>query len=187
MRKRPTQRDRTHKALAEFCLWFDVGLDPSIHNVLELKKANPPGITNPVLRFAVPRAMNYVVERFALEVVQAWELVNEELRRNQMRTMGVTNRDFRHLKRIRNKLIAHKVENFLRSQRHENWYKKTYGSYESVLALIRRVAEKVDAKIRLLQAKGLIPPLAVSSRRVDKFGAGEIDALLAALKAKGVY
>jgi proline dehydrogenase len=113
-----TKRHReAQKALLEFSLWFQTGMATSIHNVVELKKANPPGIRNPLLRFVVPRAMNYVVERFVLEVEQAWVLVNAELRRQGLRTLGVSDKHYRHLKKIRNKLVAHKIENSLKSRR----------------------------------------------------------------------
>src|SRR4029079_6454177 len=148
------RHQRTQQVLLEFAVWVDSGMKPSIQNVLELKKINPPGLKNPVLLFGVPRAVNYVVERFAVEVVQAWELLNSELKCQGRRTLGVTNKDYRHLKRIRNKLVAHRIENSLSSSKHEAWYRKTYGNFEGVLALIARVAERVADKIRQLEATG---------------------------------
>ena len=117
------------EALLSFALWVKFGLKQSIQNVVELKRANPPGIKNPVLTFVVPRVMNYVVERFVLEVCQAWELLSAQLKRKGLRSIGVSHKDYRHLKRIRNKLVAHKIENNLKTRRHEAWYKRTYGNY----------------------------------------------------------
>ena len=182
-----TRHDRTHRALLEFTLWFDYGMKASIQNVLELKKANPPGLTNPVLLFVVPRAMNYVVERFVLEVVQAWELLNGELKRQRLRTLGVTNRDYQHLKRIRNKLVAHKIENSLASALHEAWYKKTYGNFKNVLALVIRVAERIANKIRKLDTAGRLSAHPTSTRAVTPFSVADVQALLAAIKAHGIY
>jgi hypothetical protein len=185
--RRGKRNVKAQRALVAFARWFESGLDTSIQNVRELKKVNPPGIQNPVLRFAVPRAMNYVVERFVIEVVQAWELMNEELQRQGRRTLGSSNKHFRHLKRIRNKLIAHKVENTLRTKRHENWYKRTYGSYESVLGLVRQVSECIYTRIRELEMKRQITGRNVAVAHVPKFEVKDIEALLGALKSHGIY
>ena len=182
-----TKRDRTHKALLEFTLWVEYGMNASIKNVLELKKANPPDITNPVLLFVVPRAMNYIVERFVIEVFQAWGLLNNELKRQQLRTLGVTNKDYKHLKRIRNKLVAHKIENSLATTRHEVWYKKAYGNFEGVLELISRVATHIADKIRKLEAAGNLSTHPISTKVVAPFSVDDIQALLVAIKAHGIY
>ncbi|HOY88066.1 MAG TPA: hypothetical protein PLP67_06805 [Methylotenera sp.] len=181
------RHNKTHQALIEFTTWVEYGMKPSIQNVLELKKINPPGLKNPVLLFVVPRAMNYVVERFAVEVVQAWEVLNAELKRQGRRTLGITNKDYRHLKRIRNKLVAHKIENSLASPKHEAWYKRAYGNFESVLALILRVAERVAERIRKLEATGDLWAKSVSTKSVAPFTLADVQALLAAIKAHGIY
>jgi hypothetical protein len=179
--------EKTHQVLLEFVVWVDSDMKPSIQNVVELKKINPPGLKNPVLLFVVPRAMNYVVERFAVEVVQAWELLNKELKRQGRRTLGVTNKDYRHLKRIRNKLVAHKIENSLASSRHETWYRKTYGNFETVLALIARVAERVADRIHRLEARGELWTKSLRARAVTPIVLADVQALLVALKAHAIY
>lgn len=182
-----TQHERTNQALLEFTLWVDYGMKPSIQNVLELKKINPPGIKNSVLLFVVPRAMNYVVERFVVEVVQAWEILNNELKRQGRRTLGVSNKDYRHLKRIRNKLVAHKIENSLMSKKHETWYKKTYGNFEGILALVARVAERIADKIHKLETDGKLWSKSTATKPVVPFTTADVEALLAAVKAHGIY
>jgi hypothetical protein len=181
------RRRATQKALVEFSSWFEVGMKHSVHNVSELKKANPPGLTNPVLRFVVPHAMSHVVERFVLEVEQAWVLLNQELRRQGARTLGVTNKDYRHLKKIRNKLVAHKIENSITTVRYENWYKRTYGNFESVLAMVMRVAERIHQTIQDLVGKGKLRARSVAIKQTPYFEAKDIEALLAAVKAHGIY
>jgi hypothetical protein len=151
------------EALVSFALWAKSGLKQSIQNVIELKRANPPGIRNPVLTFVVPRAMNYVVERFVLEVYQAWELLDRELKRKGLRSLGVSNIDYKHLKRIRNELVAHKIENNLKTRRHEAWYKRKYGNYEAVLSLAQRVAERIAARVERLAVSGHLPSTSVSA------------------------
>jgi hypothetical protein len=185
--RRPARSLTENEALLSFPLWVERGMKPSIQNVAALRRANPPGIKNPVLTFVVPRAMNYVVERFVLEVVQAWELLNAQLKQYGLRTLGTTHKDYRHLKRIRNKLVAHKIENNLRTGRHESWYKRTYGSYDSVLALVERVAERVADRIRHLEATGKIFSKSTSTEGVQLFTDLDIEALLEALRKQGIY
>ena len=140
-----------------------------------------------MLTFVVPRALNYVVERFVLEVCQAWELLNAELKRKGLRTLGVSHRDYRHLKRIRNKLVAHKLENNLKTRRHESWYKRTYGNYEAVLALVQRAAERVAARIEQLELSGYIHASSVSAPAPPSITHADISALIAALQRHGIY
>jgi hypothetical protein len=177
---------KAQKALLEFSLWYETGMKNSIHNVVELKKANPPCLRNPVLRFVVPRAMNYVVERFVLEVDQAWALLNSELKRQRMRTLGISDKDYKHLHKIRNKLLAHKIENSLKTMRYENWYKRTYGNFENVLTLVTRVADRINRKIRAMEANGGLEARSVSTNDVPRFEAKDIQNLLEAAKAHGI-
>ena len=178
---------RTQFALHSFSRWVYTGMKPTIANVVLLANTNPAGLTNPILRFAIPRALANVVERYSVEAVQAWELTNKELKRHQMRTLGVSNKDYKHLKKIRNKLVAHKIENIVKTDRHEAWYQKTYGSYASVLALIDRVATRVETGIRRLEKKALLgnPQYRLSS--VPEITATDIESLLSALKKAGIY
>jgi len=178
---------RTQLALHSFSRWVHVGMKPTVANVVLLANTNPPGLTNPILRFAVPRALANVVERYSVEAVQAWELTNKELKRHRMRTLGVSNRDYKHLKKIRNKLVAHKIENSVKTTRYESWYRKTYGSYSTVLALIERVATRVVGGIRRLERLGALGEPQYRLPSVPEITAADIEALLAALKKEGIY
>lgn len=174
------------KALREFTEWFGAGMEHSIRNCLELKTSIPANLTNPILRFVVPLAREHVAQRFALDVVQAWDLLNVELRRQGLRPLGVSDRDYRHLKRIRNKLVAHGVENLVKTKRHKIWYYSTY-DYERVLSLIHRVAQRISSKVQGLIDQGRMTPRPVTARKVSKFGRKDVEALLAAMKAHGIY
>jgi hypothetical protein len=183
----PVHAKRKNLALYSFVSWVDVGLKPSIDNVNALACANPTGLTNPVLRFVVPRALNYVVERFVLEVFQAWEITDKELKRHGMRRLGTSNKDFQHLRKIRNKLVAHKIENSLKTTRYESWCKKTYGSHPAVLRLVERCALRVVAAIHRLKRRSLVTFEHYGLPSIPKVTESDIEALLAALKAKDIY
>ncbi len=73
------------------------------------------------------------------------------------------------------------------SSKHEAWYRKTYGHFESVLALITRVAERVADKVRKLEAMGKVWAKSLTAKSVVPFAITDIQALLAAAKAYGIY
>ena len=175
------------EALASFPSYVRHGLKPAIRNVNELWKAKPTGMKNPIILFAVPRALDYVVEKSVLDVIQAWDLLNAELEIHSMRQIGVSHKCYRHLKRIRNKLIAHKVENRVKTPRHQSWYTRAYGSYESVLQLIEVAADKVVGGIERLERANKLNVDSTSVRVTRAFGQADIDALYAALKAARIY
>ena len=173
--------------LLSFALWAEYGLVQSIKNVVELQRAAPPDIKNPVLTFVVPRAMNHVVEQSVLEVHQAWELLNKELKRLGLRTLGTSHKDYKHLRRIRNKLVAHRIENVLKTSRHLSWYKRTYGTYDSVLELAARAAHRVVDRIKKLEQSGRIFADSVSANSAPIVTRQDIRSLLEAAKAHGIY
>jgi len=131
--------------------------------------------------------MNYVVERFVLEVDQAWILLNQELRRQGKRTLGVSDGHYRHLHKIRNKLVAHKIENSLKTKRYKNWYKKRYGNFENVLTLVARVANRIHQKVKDMEARGQLRARNLSTRDAPRFDIEDIRRLLEAAKAHGEY
>ena len=158
-----------------------------IQNVLELKKGIPLGLRNPLLQFVVSHAMNHVVETFVLEVEQASTLLNQELKRQGLRALGTSDKHYRHLKKIRNKLVAHKIENSIATTRYKNWYKRTYGNFESVLALVQRVGARLHQKIAYLESTDRLKARTDPIRDVPRFGLKDIEDLLAAMRAHGIY
>src|SRR5712691_2502149 len=114
MTSRPRKQVEAQKALREFTGWVGAGMEQSIRNCLELKSAVPVDLTNPILRFVVPRTREHVAQRLVLDAVEAWDLLNAELRRQGQRPLGTSDKDYRHLKRIRNKLVAHQAENLVK-------------------------------------------------------------------------
>lgn len=187
MTPRRSRKTKRQQSLLDFGLWFETGMDTTICNCLELVKAARPDLKNPILRFVVPRAVDGVVERFVLEMEQAWTLADEELRCQGLRPLGVSDRNYRRLKRIRNKLTAHRVENLVKTQRHRNWYTRTYGSYERVFDLLRSVAARIYKKVQYLEETGRIILNSATAPAVDKFHVKDIEALYAAMKAHNVY
>ena len=182
-----TKNERRRQALAEFVLWAGECFPVEVRLVSTIKSANPVGLQNPFLTFVVPRALSKIVEHSCLRTVEAWELLSEELERQGMRKLGEKNRDFIHLKRIRNKLIAHRVPNALTGKVHHSWYDKKYGTFESVLGLISRVALKLATRICRLQKSGRLPQSHGIQRVPVEFNIDYLRRFLAVLKENDLY
>jgi hypothetical protein len=161
-------------------------MEQSIHNCLQLKAGLLPNPTNQILRFVVPRVREHVAERLVLDAVEAWDLVNAELKHQGRRPLAASDKDYRHLKRIRNKLVAHRAENLVKTSRHRTWYQRNY-DYDRVLALVRRVAQRVCSKVNGLVNERRMPRRPMRTTRVPEFGREDVAALVKAMKAHGIY
>lgn len=149
---------RIDASIQEFRCFYYGNMQTNIDNVLVLRKCGKKfggNVTNPIIRFSFDRAMTHVLESSLLEIVYAYELVNDELKRHGARILGLKNRDYNDLKKMRNKLLAHKVENSLKSKRYLRWYKKKYGSYEKTFDLILRVSERIVKKLSIWNRKDI--------------------------------
>jgi hypothetical protein len=187
MRSAKDDPSSTHQVLLDFSRWFDANMRTIVRNVHKLKAVAPKDVTNPVLRFVVPHTTNHVVEHTTLRVMQAWDILSAELKRQGMRPLGTSGRDYQHLSRIRDELVAHRVENELPGPVHADWYKKTYGSYEKVLDVAYRVAQKLANRIKKLEATGRLRGKPSVVRNVPQFTAEDVEKMLNALKDHGLY
>lgn len=151
------KRIERKKALVEFIYWSEITLSEEIQRIEALMRVNAHGINNPMLQYVVPRAMNYVVEHSCLRVVEAWVLLNEEREAEGFKKFSIEDRDYKRLTRMRNKLIAHRVPNELTGRKHHKWYKRYFGSYESALSFIQKVALVIAKRIQRMQLKGQLP------------------------------
>lgn len=162
----------------------------NINNVLVLKKCGikaGKNVTNPIIRFTFDRAMTHVLERSLLEIVSAYELVNKELIRHGIRRLGFANQDYKDLKIMRNKLLAHKIENSLKTERYKKWYSKKYGDYEKTFDLILRVSERIVKKIEYLELKGFINPHVVITQVKPEIQESDVENFIEALKNHNIY
>ena len=180
----PSARDR---ALVGFAWWAENNLPSAASNVLTLKNAQPKGLRNPVLRFVVPQAMNHVVEHAALRVFEAWLLLDAELESQQLPRLDRTSKSYLDLKRIRDKLVAHRIENFVHARDHIEWYKKTLGKYDLVLKLLQNTASEVAQRIRELQSANNLRSPNIPLREVPEFYDSDVQELLAAMKMASIY
>ena len=172
--------------LAQFPRWMDLRLPKQIFNIQALRSVLHEAMLNPVLEFTIPLAMNQIVEHSCLRVVEAWELLNDELAHQKRRTLGTKNADFVNLKRIRNKLIAHRIPNELNGKLHRKWYLKKYGSFDSVMVLIQRVGAKISERIQKLQLTGLLPSDVKLRKPVTVFDGEYVMEMVAWLKQGGM-
>lgn len=135
-------------------------------------------------------SINSLAQGFiALPEGEAWfasHVASERHKVQKRRTLGTKNRDFVNLKRMRNKLIAHRVPNELNGKIHRKWYLKKYGSFEAVMALVQRVGAKISDKIQRLQLGGQLPSDLKLRRPVTLFNGEYAKKMIVTLKQGGM-
>lgn len=156
-------------------------------NVRHLLNGIPQDLSNSVLLFLVGRAIDRVHDVLVLEVVQTWRLLQREARSLKDCRLSSQDSDFRDLKRIRDTLVAHRIENTIKTTEDLHWYRIEYGSYEKTFALIERVAEKLRNEIERLLKKGKLQAVVRPLGGVRGFDRTDVDQLVEALKARGIF
>jgi hypothetical protein len=144
-------------------------------------------VKNPIILFTFNRAMWGSIERAIIEIHFAWELVDKELKFYHKRPLGTSSQDYKDLRRMRNKLVAHKIENSLKSNKHQKWYKRKYGSYDKTFALLQRVTDKIVRKIDYLERHGYFKPVAIAYKTPIEIHKKDIDDFINALKKEDLY
>jgi hypothetical protein len=175
-----------HQVLVDFLQFARNSVPVLVTNVLLLLEEIPKELTNPVLRFLLMRAPDRVFDVLVLEVEQTWRLLAKEASTLNDYELERDDPDYQDLKRIRDKLVAHRLEVTVGTTEHVKWYAERYGSYEKTSELIKRVAGKIEGEIRRLMRRGklhavvrpLMGPHAIQRR--------DIDQLVDALRAKRI-
>lgn len=187
MTQLPDKEAKIHNALCEFELFANMQIPILIENVLLLKRCIPQDIKNPILLFLLPRAINYVVETLVLEVVQAWKILEDELKKLKKPCLANNDKDYKDLKDIRNKLIGHRVQVSLATEEYQKWYKKNYGSYEKTFELIKNVVNKITTKIKELEDAGILDADSIAIKSVKRLMPEDVNKLINTLRNAGIY
>ena len=111
---------------------------------------------NPVLAYLLPEAVDNVLNTLVLETEQAWRMLNSLLRKMGRQELSDDDHVYRDLKRIRNKVVAHKVEVAVSSSKHLDWFKAKYKVFSEARGLIEQIALRISSRVDELEEDGLI-------------------------------
>lgn len=146
----------------------------------------PTNLSNPVLSFLLRRAIDKVFDVLILEVEQTWRLLSEVASEVDAFSLDPHDLDYKDLKRIRDKLVAHRIEVSLATTENLEWYAREYGSYERVFALVTQVTEKLRSEIQRLLDDGKLRAAIRPIKHAHAISQSDIDQLVEALRKQGI-
>lgn len=151
-----------------------------LHNCHLLLAKVPRAIRNHVLIYLLNATIDHTVDRLLLETYQALKLLE-----STYHCIDWKNRDFKHLRILRDKLLTHRFEDLPKAGNTDwhKWYQDNYGKQTNVFALIERVGRKIQKLIMKLEYEKKLPVMGVSNVPMQvKLTAKDVTALLLALK-----
>lgn len=142
---------------------------------------------NSVLRFVVPLAMNQAIEHSVLRVMEAWLLLDAEMLRLHLGTLDRKSPNYLNLKRVRDKLVAHRTENAVHTTEHADWYRQEIGSYSKAFDVVDALAKEIASKVRALQESGALSLPNLPLREVPSFYRGDVEEILEAMRVADIF
>jgi hypothetical protein len=110
----------------------------------------------PLLLYVLPRAVANVLDKMVLETSQAWRMMNRLLRAAGEPELSDNDNRYKDLNRIRDKIVAHRVEVYVATSKHWDWFRSNYGRSPDIDKLIQQVALRIAAKVDELEERGII-------------------------------
>jgi integrase len=134
------QRKQLHKMILEFGMYAAVNIPKQIANVRTINNSFPKDIKNETVCYLLNSSLRGILESLLNDLAQAADLMNKAIKdfgdEKGLKQTG----EIADVLRMRNKLLAHRFEVLLSTDKHESWYNEKYGSYEKSIALVETAA-----------------------------------------------
>jgi hypothetical protein len=151
----------------------------------------PRPVNNPILLFLLKHAIDRIVERLVLDVVEAGNLVDLACKEADMSPVMRKHDSFADTVRVRNKIIAHQAEaNILEMRLHRRWFESKYNDYRTVLELVSEASDSVSSEVQSLIDAGIIRMTlgaTKNSRTLKQVCKEDIEQLANCLSSAGLY
>jgi hypothetical protein len=115
--------------------------------------------SNPILEYVLPRALDKVLDTLVLETVQAWQMMDELLKHKRRLRLKDDDLSYRDLKRIRDKIVAHRVQVGARTGEHRQWFNEEYRELPRIKELIQKVTSRIADAVDQIEEDGLVSGL----------------------------
>ncbi|WP_223787662.1 hypothetical protein [Marinicella meishanensis] len=184
------QKEKSKQRIAKleaFGFWAEFVLPTMVKNVINIESSYPHDTNNPVLRFLIPLSMRHVVENTLLSLFDAWTILNKELKNNPFTTLEDLKDDYSKISIMRSKLVAHKEENSIGTDKYEKWYSENFGSYESVLIFLKDFASDLAEKLDDLPIDENISVSISLTETITNVSVSDFEEFISALKEKNIY
>lgn len=136
------QRRRLHQMIVDFIDYSIDSISPRIESAQVLLKYIPNDLKNPVVIFLLNNAIIGILESLLNKLTQTVDLLNKATRDLGENDLKRTN-EIKDIQRMRNTLLAHRMEVLISSSKDMEWYKKEYGSFEKTFATIAIANEQL--------------------------------------------
>jgi|GEM_PF-3690990 len=182
-------RTERRRVIAEFPDWVDGSMTILVNNTLSVFEATSPKvIENEVVSFLGNQACWGVTDSLVLFVYEAGLLLNKELSEQGAENSLQNDLDFKNIRRVRNKITAHGVENHAEYPAHLEWHKKNNSDLSVFLPYLLTVAKKISDQIKNLQSHNLLPLKHYKTlpSKFRPFGKSEVEEIFEALNSAGL-
>ena len=180
------QRRRLHQLIADFADYSVDSISPRIESTQTIFRCFPHDVTNPVLLFLFHNAMLGVLESLLTKLTQSTDLLHKAIRDvgggGLQRTKVV-----KDVQRMRNTLLAHRMEVLISSEKDMDWYTKEYGSMEKAFAAIAVANEQLCEQAYQLIEDPKFLGMQVGGMEDSSISEEQVGKLMDALKAAKIY
>ncbi len=139
------QRKKLHKLVLEFAMYSQVNIPNQIENARTVLTAFPKDITNAPLCWLLNSSVKGALEALLNDLAQALDLVEKAANNLDGSASLQLSEEMRDAKRMRDTLLAHRMEVSISTEKHYQWYKERYGSFEKAFDLVEKVAAQIGA------------------------------------------
>lgn len=180
------QKRMLHQLIADFADYSIDTIAPKLKSAQTVLEAVPHDINNPVILFLIENATLGVLESLLNKLSQTADLLDKASRDFGETGLQATN-EICDVRRMRNTLLAHRMEVLISSTKEMDWYKKEYGSFEKAFAVLdvanNQLCEEAYRQMKHPKFLGQ----QVGGMEASPVTKGELKKLFAALKTAKIY
>ena len=168
-------------------MYAEINIPKQITNVRTILGTFPKDIKNVAICYLLDNTVKGMLEALLNDLDQASNLLDKALKDlGYSDGLDLTD-EIRETQRMRDKLLAHRMEVLVSTDRHLNWYKEKYGSYDRAFDLVERASEQLGDIAREVSRHPNFQRVQASVPQPPLLDRQDIELLLAALKKANIY
>jgi len=182
-------RAALHAVIREFEYFARETLPTHVSNALLVVESFPQNIQNLPLRWLLANAVTGKLENLVMLLGEAAVLMDLAARDFDPTHQTAWPTNVANVKRMRDKLVAHRVENAIDSKKYTEWYKKQFGSFKVTFPFLLAAGQDLANISAALQQhpKFVVPKLQNNGPQPFQLESYQIADLLSALKRANIY
>ena len=182
-----TAIDKLLPALFEFTVYHERNMPQIIRLSQVFINAPTRHLSNAAMQFLITNATDKVVDHLLLRTFEALNLTNEALEYFKEPLLDRGSPLFSDLIRLRNKIVSHKVENEVKTNKHKEWKTTNYNSSQKVTDLVLTCSAEICNKINMILEEHQSSNHSFQLRLYNEFNDDDFSEILDALKNADIY